>query len=134
MSITSPTQAHIAYELVDNADPPVVVIEFVSGEIAGPVQAGELGEQLESLLRSDLPRNFVIDFSNARSLGSTAFSVIVSFAREVEQLQVCNIPKTLELGAMLIGLEAWAVRARDRRAAIDGARRAAERVNPVFSL
>ena len=66
MSLTTPTQAHIAYELIDDVHPKVVVIEFLTQDIAGSVQAAELAEQLESLIRPDVPQNFVMNFSNAR--------------------------------------------------------------------
>jgi anti-anti-sigma regulatory factor len=129
MQITSPAQAYIAYELVDDIEPNVVVIEFLAKDLAGPTQAHELEEELESLIRPDLPPSFVIDFTNVRSLGSTPFSVVVSFARKVGHLQVCNLPKALELGAMLTGLDEWVEVAPNRRSAIAGARREALKAN-----
>jgi anti-anti-sigma regulatory factor len=134
MSITTPAQAHIAYELIDDAEPRVVVIEFLTRDIAGPAHADELGKQLDTLLRSELPQNFVMDFSGVRCLGSTAFGAIVSFARKVGRLHACNIPSTLELGAMLIGLDSWAEVATDRAAAIEGARQTAMLANPEIRL
>jgi anti-anti-sigma regulatory factor len=131
MSTKTPAQAHIAYELIDDAEPRVVVIEFLTRDIAGPAHAGELANQLDTLLSCELPHNFVMDFSGVRSLGSTAFGAIVSFARKARRLHVCNIPSTLELGAMLIGLDAWAKVASDRAAAIEGARRAALSETPL---
>jgi anti-anti-sigma regulatory factor len=122
MSTTTTTQAHIAYELIDDRNPEVVVIEFLSQEIAGPLQARELGEQLDSLIRPDLPRRFVIDFSNVRLLGSTAFGEIAAFAHKVERLWVCNLPEELRLGAALIGLDDCAEFAANRPAAIIEAR------------
>src|SRR4051812_20698962 len=98
MQTTSGTQAQIAYELIDDDNPEVVVIEFLSHEITGPLPAHELGEQLDSLIRPELPRNFVIDFSNVRSLGSTAFSEIVGFVRSAGRVRVCNMQRTLRLG------------------------------------
>src|SRR5262245_49007726 len=62
MSTAIDTRAHIAYELIDDDNPEVVVIEFLSPEICGSLLAGELGEQLHSLIRPELPENFVIDF------------------------------------------------------------------------
>jgi anti-anti-sigma regulatory factor len=120
-------QAHIAYELLDEINPAVVAIEFRTQDIAGHLLARELGEQLHSLIRPELPQNFVIDFGNIHSLGSTAFGEIVAFAHKVGRLQVCNMQNTLRLGASLIGLDECAEFATSRRAAIDGARRAAMR-------
>jgi anti-anti-sigma regulatory factor len=125
MSTTTDVQAHIAYELIDDANPEVIVIEFLSGELAGSFQARELGEQLDSLIRPGLPKHFVIDFGNVRSFGSSAFGEIVSFARKVERLHVCNVPMNLRLGAALIGLDDCAEFAGSRWAAINAARRAA---------
>jgi anti-anti-sigma regulatory factor len=124
MSTMEPIQAHIAYELVDDVEPAVVAIEFRSPEICDPHLAHELGAQLESLIRPELPRDFVIDFANVRSLGSTAFGEIVSFARRVGGVHVCNLHPSLELGAALIGLDDCAECASNRRKAIQAARRA----------
>src|SRR5690349_8109042 len=107
MSATTMAQFHIAYETVGDDKPEVVVIEFLSPEIAGPHQAQELAEQLDSLMRPDLPRNFVIDFAYTRSLGSTAFGEIASFVRRAGRVRVCNLGATLRLGASLIGLDDW---------------------------
>jgi hypothetical protein len=125
MSTTTTIQAHIAYELIDDHNPDVVVIEFLSQEIASARHARELGEQLDSLIRPDLPRIFVMDFGKIRSLGSTAFGEILSFARKVDRLYVCDIPGNLRLGAALIGLDGCAKFFADRRSAINVARRAA---------
>ena len=84
MSATATSQAHIAYELINDKEPGVVVIEFLSHEVASSLHSRELGEQLQSLIGTELPQNFVIDFANVRSLGNTAFGEIVSFAREAE--------------------------------------------------
>jgi anti-anti-sigma regulatory factor len=125
MSTTTTIQAHIAYELIDDHNPDVVAIEFLSQEIAGPHHARELGEQLDLLIRPDLPRYFVIDFANVRSLGSTAFAEIVSFAHKVRRLCVCNMHEHLLLGAALVGLDDCAAFAANRRVAINETRRAA---------
>jgi anti-anti-sigma regulatory factor len=125
MSTTTTIQAHIAYELIDDHNPDVVAIEFLSHEIAGPFHACQLGEQLDSLIRPDLPQNFVIDFGNVRSLGSSAFAEIVSFAQKVGRLCVCNMQENLRLGASLVGLDECAGFAANRRAAINKIRRAA---------
>jgi anti-anti-sigma regulatory factor len=127
MSITTTIQAHIAYELIDDTSPAIVVIEFLSHEIAGSLHAHELGEQLDSLIRPDLPGNFVIDFGNVRSLGSTAFGEIVNFAHKVRRLYVCGMDGNLRLGAALIGLDDCAEFAESRRSAVNAARRYAMR-------
>jgi hypothetical protein len=83
MSTTPITQAHITYEAIGDDGPEVIVIEFLSHEIPGPLQAHELAAQLEWLIRPDLPHNFVIDFANVKALGSTAFGVIADFVRGI---------------------------------------------------
>ena len=127
MSIATANQAHIAYEVIDSRHPDIVLIEFLIHDVAGPYQSQELGEQLDSLIRADLPSIFVIDFAQVRTLGSTAFGEIVSFARKVDRLYVCNLRDHLRLGAALIGLEDCAEIAMTRQAAINRARRAALR-------
>jgi anti-anti-sigma regulatory factor len=127
MSITTTIQAHIAYELIDDTRPGVLVIEFLSQDIAGLLHAHELGDQLDSLIRPDLPGNYVIDFGNVRSLGSTAFGEIVTFAHKVRRLYVCGMDGNLRLGAALIGLDDCAEFAVNRRSAVNAARRYAMR-------
>ncbi len=121
------TQSHIAYETIGNDRPEVVVIEFLSHDIAGPHQADELAEQLNSMIRSDLPRNFVIDFAGVQALGSTAFGEIANFARRAGRVRVCNLGHFLRLGASLIGLDDWVIFADSRQKAIRAARRDWER-------
>jgi anti-anti-sigma regulatory factor len=131
MSTTSATQAHIDYELVDGWEPNVVVIGFLSRTISDPDHAHELGEQLDSLICSELPLNFVIDFKNVVALGCTAFGEICAFARRVRwwggSVRICNMHDSLQLGASLIGLEEHAEFTTSRQAAIQEARKSAER-------
>jgi anti-anti-sigma regulatory factor len=125
VSTTTTIQAHIAYELIDDNNPEVVVIQFLSHEIADPWTARALGEQLHSLIRPDLPQNFVIDFDNVRSLGSSAFGEIASFIREVGWVWICNLQDHLRLGASLIGLDDCADLTESRKSAITKAQYAA---------
>ena len=123
MSDTSTIHAHIAYELVDEAEPKVVVIEFLSRAIADPSHARELGDQLRSLIRPDLPRQYVIDFKAVRTLGSTSFGEIAAFVRNVRQVggqvKVCGLDPMVQLGATLIGLDDQVEFAASRQAAVD---------------
>ena len=127
MSTATTIQAHIAYELIDDTDPDVVVIDFLSHVMADPAHAHELQEQLESLIRPDLPQNFVIDFRNVRSLGSSAFGAIVTFMRQVHQVKVCNLDGNLRFGAALSGLDDCTEYAISRQVAINLARQGARR-------
>jgi anti-anti-sigma regulatory factor len=125
MSTATTLQAHIAYELIEDTNHDVVIIEFLSQEIAGSVHARELGEQLNSLIRPDSLQYFIIDFAKVRSLGSTAFGEIVSFVRKATPVWICNLDATLRLGASLIGLDDCAKFAANRRVAIKEAARTA---------
>jgi len=127
MSTATTIQAHIAYELIEDTNHDVVVIEFVSHDLASPVHARELGEQLNSLIRPHSVQYFVIDFATVRSLGSTAFGEIVSFVRKARPVWVCNLDATLRLGASLIGLDDCAKFTANRRVAINEAVRTARR-------
>jgi anti-anti-sigma factor len=131
MSTTSTVQAHINYELIMDPQPEVVLIEFKSAAIVDPAHSRELGVQLDSLVRDDLPRQMVLDFKDVQALGSTAFGEIVSFARRVRErngeVRVCNLRDTLRLGAGLIGLDAYADFAENRQWAIYQARKSARR-------
>jgi hypothetical protein len=124
MSSTTAIQPHIAYDVIEATNYQVVVIEFVSHDITSPSHARELGKQLHSLIRSQPLQYFVIDCAGVRSLGSTAFSEIVSFVHK-RPVWVCNLDNTLRLGAALVGLENWARFAGNRRAAIEEAERTA---------
>ena len=123
MSDTSTNHAHIAYELVDEAEHRVVVIEFLSRAIADPSHARELGDQLRSLIRPNLPRQYVIDFKAVRTLGSTSFGEIAAFVRNVRQaggqVKVCGLDPMVQLGATLIGLDDQVEFATSRQAAVD---------------
>jgi anti-anti-sigma regulatory factor len=125
MSAPIKIQAHIAYQLIDASKPEVVVVEFMTDQLIDPVRARELADQLESLIRPGFPRTFVIDFGNVRSLGSRGFGAIVSFARQVDRLFVCDLRDHLRLGSALSGLDQCAQFFTDRRTAINEARRAA---------
>ena len=123
MSTATMTCAHIACEPIGDDPPEVAVIEFLSPEICGPLYGHELGAQLDSLIRPDMPRNFVIDFSNVRSLGSTAFGEIADFVRRVGRVRVCHLDPMLRLGASLIGLDDRVQFCDSRQQAIRAARR-----------
>ncbi len=127
MLTATATHAHIAYELIDDDDAEVVVIEFVSRELVGALHAEELAEQLDALVYTDLPRNFVIDFNNVCSLGSTAFAAIAGFVRRACRVRLCNLDATLRLGAALTGLEGRVEFFDSRKAAIRAAQRDARR-------
>ncbi len=67
----------------------------------------------------------MIDCGGVRSLGSTAFSEILSFVRTARPVWICNLDDSLRLGAAMVGLENWATFAANRRAAVAEAERTA---------
>ncbi|QEH36240.1 hypothetical protein OJF2_48000 [Aquisphaera giovannonii] len=108
--MSTATKAHIVYELLDEPSPDVIaLVEFVSPEINDPIRGEELGEQLDSLLRRDIPMRYVLDFGGVRKLGSTAFCRLAGFARGVHQcggeVTACGLNDNLALGAAMSGLE-----------------------------
>ena len=125
MSTATAIQAHIAYEVIEDTNHQVVVIEFVSHDITSPAHARELGEQLRSLIQPQPLRYFVIDCAGVRSLGSTAFSELMTFVHNARSVWICNLDHTLRLGASLVGLDNWARFTANRGAAIKEAERAA---------
>jgi anti-anti-sigma regulatory factor len=127
MSIATATHALFECELIGHGDPDVVVISFLSHEIVGAHQADDLREQLEALIRADWCGNYVIDFRDLRSIGSSAFAEIAGFVRRVRRVRFCNLDRTLQLGATLIGLDEDVEICASRHAAIRAARRDARR-------
>jgi anti-anti-sigma regulatory factor len=125
MSTATTVHAHIEYELIEHANHQVLIIDFLSPEIGTSGHARELGEQLHSLIRSRSHQYFVIDFAGARSLGSTAFSEIASFAHKAKSVWACNLNDKLKLGAAFVGLNTCARFAVNRLAAIEEAERTA---------
>jgi len=106
---TTMNQSHIVYDLLDRTEPAVVMIAFVTTDLAGPFHGRELGDQLDSLICPDLPMRFVIDFKDVRAIGSTAFCELAAFARRVRwwggRIEACNLDPSLSFGAALSGLD-----------------------------
>jgi anti-anti-sigma factor len=116
------SHAHIAFELNDDKNPRVVIVEFLSRAIADPGHAAELSSQLCTLIRPELPKRFVLDFEDVRSLSSTAFGALVSFVLKVRQaggqVAICNMDEFVRFGADVIRLGDYAEFADDRHVAI----------------
>jgi len=125
MSIATASQAHIAYESIEDTNHELVVIKFVNHDIVSPRDAREFGDELHSLIRPQAHQYFVIDFAGVRALGNSAFGEIVSFGHKTRPVWVCNLDHTLRLGASLIGVDNWVRFAANRRAAIEDAEKTA---------
>jgi anti-anti-sigma regulatory factor len=125
MSTATAVQAQITYDLIEDTNHQVVIIDFASHDITSSAHARELGEQLQSLIRPRSLQYFVIDFAAVRSLGNTAFSEVVSFVRKARPGWACNLDETLRLGASLSGLDDCVTFVANRHAAIKQAERAA---------
>ncbi len=127
MSAATATHAHFEYELIGDATPEAVVVEFRSPEIVGPTQAVELAEHLDALIRADWCGHYVMDFRNVQSLGSSAFAELARFVRRVRTVRFCNLDRTLQLGAIVVGLDEEVEFCESRHAAIRRAVRDARR-------
>jgi anti-anti-sigma factor len=86
----------------------VAVATVVSPEIRHPGPAQELGAELARLVEHDKLTRVVIDLSHTRYLSSTAFAVLLSFAKKVEaahgQLRIAGMQPDVLVGANIIGL------------------------------
>jgi anti-anti-sigma regulatory factor len=122
-SVHNGPAALIAYELVEELNPKVVVIEFLSHTIADPTLAAQLGQQLGSLIRPDLPKQFVLDFTAVKTFSSTAFGALVSFILKVREaggrVKICNMDEFVRFGADVIRMGEFSEFAADRKAAIE---------------
>ena len=117
------SQAHIAFDLNDENHPRVVIVEILSRAIADPAHAAELSQQLCSLIRPDLPKQFVLDFEDVRSFSSTAFGALVTFILKVRQaggqVTICNMDEFVRFGAEVIRVGDYASFTDDRQSAIN---------------
>jgi anti-anti-sigma factor len=113
--------AQIAFETIDK--PSAVIVEFLSHQIADPDHSSELSRQLASLVRSDLPNRYVLDFQKVRVFSSTAFGALVGFVLKVRKaggvIVICNMDEFIRFGADIIRLGDYAPIVEDRQAALD---------------
>jgi anti-anti-sigma factor len=119
--MSSKENAHIGYELIDS--PRAALVEFLSHAIADPEHASELGRQLASLVRPELPNRYILDFKNVRSFSSTGFGALVAFVLKVRKagglVIICNMDEFVRFGADIIRLGDYAPIVADRQAALD---------------
>ena len=122
-SPSASSTAHIAYDFNDDMHPQMVIVEFITHAIADPTHAAELGQQLDLLVRPDLPHQFVLDFEDVRSFSSTAFGALISFMFKVRQaggqVAICNMDEFVRFGADTIHLGNYVEFAADRQSAIE---------------
>jgi anti-sigma B factor antagonist len=86
----------------------VAVASVASPEIRHPGPAQELGDELASLVACEGHRKIVVDLGHTHYLSSTAFAVLLGFARKVEaaggQLRIAGMQPDVLVGANIIGL------------------------------
>ncbi len=115
--------ALIAYDLVEESNPKVVIVEFLIHTIADPTLAAQLGQQLGSLIRPELPKQFLLDFKNVKTFSSTAFGALVSFILKVRdaggRVKLCNMNEFVRFGADVIRMGEFSEFATDRTTAIE---------------
>jgi anti-anti-sigma factor len=113
----------IAYELVEPAQPKVVVVDLLKDSLADAHHAAKLGQELSALVRQDLPSRYVLDFSKVRNVGSTAFGALIAFILKVREgggrVGICNMHNFVRFGADTIRMGDFAQFAPDRQTAID---------------
>ena len=113
----------IAIDSTEDNHPKVTVIEFLVHAVGDPTAAAHLGQQLSSLIRPELPNQFVLDFKNVRTFSSTAFGALVSFVLKVRhsggKVKICNMDNFVRFGADVIRLGDYADFAASRQTAID---------------
>ena len=113
----------ISYELVEPAQPRVVVVDLLDETMGDPGQAAQLGQQLSALIRQDLPSRYVLDFHKVRQIGSTAFGALIGFILKVREaggrVGICNMHNFVRFGADMIRMGDFAEFAPDRQTAIE---------------
>ena len=77
-------------------------------EIRHPTPAHEFAADVFALVDRDGYRKLLLDLGAVRYLSSTAFAVLLTLARRVQeaggQLKICNLHPDVEVGANIIGL------------------------------
>jgi anti-anti-sigma factor len=119
--MSSQETAHISYERIDH--PRAVLVEFLTHAFGDLERASELGRQLASLVRPELPNRYILDFKNVHTFSSTGFGALVTFVLKVRkaggQVVICNMDEFVRFGADIIHLGDYAPILADRRAALD---------------
>lgn len=119
--MSSQETAHISYERIDH--PRAALVEFLTHAFGDPEHASELGRQLASLVRPELPNRYILDFKKVHTFSSTGFGALVAFVLKVRkaggQVLICNMDEFVRFGADIIHLGDYAPIVADRRAALD---------------
>jgi anti-anti-sigma factor len=83
-------------------------VEVTSPEFRSTEPAVELGQELSALRQGAGAQRYLIDFSRVRYASSTAFAVILGFAREVQaaggQLKISGMTPEVLVGDRIIAL------------------------------
>ena len=125
MSIESGIQDHIACQVIEDSKHQVLIIKFLTHDLTSATCARELGAQLEALIPTRERQYFVIDCDCVHSIGSAAFSELLSFVRKAGPVWVCNLDNALRFGAAMVGIDKWVQFAASREAAVNGVQRTA---------
>jgi anti-anti-sigma regulatory factor len=114
--------AHFHFELIDEADPELVLVEIQTHSITDPTHSAELSHQLDLLIRPEFPKQFVLDFHKVRLFCSTAFGAVFSFVRKVKgaggRVKICGMDEFVRFGADVIRLGEYAEFADSRDSAL----------------
>lgn len=89
-------------------DEDVSIAEVVSVELNQPRFSEELSAQLKSLLEPGSPDRVLIDFRHTKYMSSTAFAVLVEFAKLAQErgvkVAICGMSGALRFGADILSL------------------------------
>jgi anti-sigma B factor antagonist len=95
---------HVRAETVDEA----VVLTLLEPEIRTPIMAASVGRDLWTMAERVGPRGYVLNMARTRFVSSTAFAMLLNFAKKVRAaggtLRICAMDPEVRIGADIIGL------------------------------
>jgi anti-sigma B factor antagonist len=96
--------SHVRAETVDD----VVVLSLLTPEIRTPIMAASVGKDLGEMVEKIGPARYVLNLKRTRFMSSTAFAVLLNFAKKVHAaggiLRLCAMDPEVRIGADIIGL------------------------------
>jgi anti-anti-sigma factor len=95
---------HVRAETVDD----VVVLTLLATEIRTPIMAASVGKDLGALVERIGPARYVLNMKRTKFISSTAFAMLLNFAKKVTALggvlRLCALDPEVRIGADIIGL------------------------------
>jgi len=101
----------------------VTIVHVQPREISNPDQAREFGQHLDRLLEPGGPSRFLLDFDKTKSMSSTAYAVLLTFAKKVGgaggEVKICRMDPSVRFGADILSLGQFIEIHPDERSALD---------------